>query len=143
MRRDVRRVQRDAKRYRESVRIEVRGPRGGRKLRRFMNQQKSGEVRRRYMRYIEDGLHREYLPEMRQRVPRRTGRLAKSFQLDRSKRGFELRSRGIGYATLVAFKHPSRGARTVREISAQVVRERLPGIAARAIRRANREAAGR
>lgn len=121
-----------ARAYAGSIRVETR-TRGGHKLRAFLRRARSGEFRAAYLRYAEQGLNREFVPELRIRTPRRTGRLQKSLRIERSGRGFELRS--IFYGPMVEVQP----GQSFQELSHLVVRERVPSIARRAYRRALRD----
>ena len=117
---------------------------GGERLRAHIQAVQSGRVRRRAIDLVADGLRREFLPVLASRVPRVTGRLSKSFRIQNPRDGGSLKLISTApYANQVRFKQESRsltrGARTVGELSAQLSREIVPGIALRSIRRALRE----
>lgn len=115
---------------------------GGQKLRAHLRAIQSGELQRRYMEAVVDGMEREMGPELRSRVPKVTGDLSKSFSFRRSGPfSVELRS-DVPYARLTTFKEENRpkalGKSTVRELSQEIGKQRLPGIAKRAFRKALR-----
>ena len=115
---------------------------GGQKLRAHLRAIQSGELQRKYMAAVEDGMNREMGPELRNRTPKVTGDLSESYTFRRSGGfGIELRS-GVPYANLVTFKEDNRskalGQSTVRGLSHEVAKRRLPGIAKRAFRKALR-----
>lgn len=117
---------------------------GGERLRAHFQALTSGRVRRRAIQIVADSLRREFLPVLASRVPKVTGKLSKSFRISNPRDGGSLKLVSTApYANLVTFSQESRsrarGAKTVRELSAQLSREIVPAIAVRAFRRALRE----
>ena len=116
---------------------------GGERLRAHLQAVGSGAVRRRAIELTAEGLRREFLPVLASRVPKVTGRLSKSFRIENPGDGSLRLTSTAPYAKIAKFSRDNRtvtrGARTVRQLSAQLTRELVPGIAVRAFRRALRE----
>jgi len=116
-------------RSRPGARVTVRG---GRRTQQFI-QRAQGLTGEKLAEFMAEILRNEFLPVLQGRVPRRTGRLARSLNIRR--RGSVIELRGVFYGYLVRDR---RDGRSVVEIAMDIIaadKQRLTGLLAARVRR--------